>query len=253
MLRIMSLNLNYDGDRHGPWSERRKTIAREIASAQPDIIALQAVYKAPDDYYGVDQATQLAALIPSPIYRHIYFQPAVNTPDGGAAGSAILSRIPFVDIHYTPLTLIPDLEDTNRRVLLTATFDFRFTPFYLFNGHFSWVSAQAEMNVKEVLPTIDVHRRPALLIGDLSQTPGSPAMQRLAREDWADIWAMLCSQKNGYTFEAGNLSKRIDYAWANFELKPRVRSIELIGDNPSPGAPHLSDHLGLMVTLDLMS
>ncbi len=252
MLKVMTLNLNYYGTRHGAWPERRDLIVRAIEAAQPDIVALQAVRKDPDVYHGVDQATQLASVLENPIYRNVYYQPAAATPHGVADGSAILSRIPFEDTHYYPLTRIPDLDDTNRRVLLAAKFDFRFTAFYLFNGHFSWVDEQAEMNVKEALPVIDGHRAPALFVGDLNQPPDSPAMQQLSSEDWTDIWGALCPGENGYTFEAGKPDKRIDYAWANFELRPRIRAIDVIEGYQDPGGPHLSDHHGLMVTLDLM-
>ncbi len=39
MLKIMTLNLSFLVDKHGPWRERRELIAREILQHSPDIIA----------------------------------------------------------------------------------------------------------------------------------------------------------------------------------------------------------------------
>ena len=247
MLRIMSLNVNYYVDRHGPWSARRELIAETIRSTRPDIIALQAVRKDPGHYRGVDQATQLANLVPD--YKYVQFEPATRTSGGGAEGSAVLSHLPFAANDTLPLSLVPNLDDKNRRLIIRAQFDLRFLTFNLFNAHFSWVEEQAESNVKEALPFIDSPENPSLLVGDLNQPPDSPAMQRFAAEGWTDVWAALCPGQDGYTFETGNLTKRIDYAWANLACKPRLEAIDIVG--PGPSGPDISDHLGLLITLDL--
>ncbi len=250
MIKVMTLNINYYGTRHGPWSVRRELIAEAIRKTRPDLVALQAVRKDPEEDRGIDQATQLANLVPN--YRHVFFQPAVRTPDGGEEGSAIISRYRFAGTSYQPLTLIPDREDTNHRVLLMACLDLRVTNFYVFNGHFSWVDEQAESNVNEAIPFIDAHKGPGLLVGDMNQTPDSPIMHRLAHHDWTDAWAMLRPHDDGYTFETGNLTKRIDYAWASYEMVPHLRSIEIVATNKDTSGADVSDHLGLMVSVDLV-
>ncbi len=248
MLKIMSLNISYYGTRHGPWAIRRELIREAIQSAQPHIVALQAVRKDPNEDRGVDQATQLANLMPE--YRYVAFQPAAAIPNGGAEGSAIISRVRFAETSYLPLRQIPNLDDKNFRVVQMTRFDFRSAMFHLFNAHFSWVDEQAIANVKQTFPYINSFRGPALLVGDLNQPPESPALERLAHSDWTDAWAMLCPDEDGFTFETGNLTKRIDYAWANFDLKPDLREIQVVANNRDSSGADVSDHLGLLITLD---
>jgi endonuclease/exonuclease/phosphatase family metal-dependent hydrolase len=121
MLKIMTLNLNYYGDRDGPWPARRFLVCEAIRAEDPDIIAFQAVERDSGLDGGRDQAAQIAEIFPE--FKHVFFQPALTSPAGGEQGSAILSRIPWQKTHSKELTLIPGLEDQNRRVLLSAEFD----------------------------------------------------------------------------------------------------------------------------------
>lgn len=58
MLKVMTLNLNYYGDRHGSWESRRALIAEVIELAQPHIVALQAVRVEPQVENDADQASK---------------------------------------------------------------------------------------------------------------------------------------------------------------------------------------------------
>lgn len=250
MLKVMTLNINLYGSRHGLWSTRQVLIRDAILAHRPEIVALQAVRQDPNTTGHLDQATQLAQLL-QPAYPHSFFQPAMCHPDGSADGLALLSTIPIAGIDHLPLTLQPERDDTNQRLLLRARFDLPDGPIHLFNGHFSWVPAQNLANVAEALPYLKNAPGPAVLVGDLNATPDSEGMQRLRDAGWTDAWAALHPQKPGYTFESNQPALRIDYTWLNPDLQPYLKQIELVANAQDSSGARASDHFGLLLTLDI--
>ncbi len=249
MLNVMTLNLNYNVAKHGPWPARREIILAAIEAAQPDMLALQAVEQEPLVEQGRDQAAQLAARLPG--YRHMHYQAAMNTSTGGTQGSALLARIPMAEMQSLPLTLVPNPEDPNRRVLLAARFDLPSGPLYLIDAHFSWVADAARLNVQETVPFVNGLAGRGLLVGDLNNPPSSGILQPFIDMGWTDIWAELHPGKAGPTFESNDPTLRIDYAWTNRRLEPQVRGIHIIANQPDASGHRASDHFGLLVTLDL--
>lgn len=250
MLKVMTLNINLYGSRHGLWSTRQVLIRDAILANKPEIVALQAVRQEPNATEHLDQATQLAKLL-QPTYPHSFFQPAMYHPDGSIDGLALLSTVPVAGIDHLPLTLQPGLDDTNRRVLLRARFDSPDGPIHLFNGHFSWVPAQNLANVEEALPYLNNAPGPAVLVGDLNATPDSEAMQRLRDAGWTDAWAALRPQDPGYTFESDQPTLRIDYAWLNPDLQPYLKRIDIVAQAQDGSGARASDHFGLLLSLDI--
>lgn len=249
MLSILTLNINYYVDKHGPWSVRKELIREAIQKTDADIVALQAVRQDPQVSSGVDQARQFSEMLLD--YKDVIFQPAVYFPDGSAEGSAILSRLPIAKEDYLELSQRPNLEDTNQRMVLHARFDLSDGPFHLFNAHFSWVEEQTRDNLKETIPFINAFSGPAVLVGDLNTPSGSPLLRQLTEAGWTDVWEHLHPGAEGYTFEANDPSIRIDYVFVNQELKAKVRSIEIVSNVQEKPKVRLSDHLGLRVVLDL--
>lgn len=245
MLRIMTLNINGYGDKHGPWETRRALIAAAIAAADADVVAMQAVARNPARAKGEDQASQLRAMLPG--YRYHLFEPASAQADG-ETGNAFLARIPLSDKQVHRLSCIEGHEDTQARLLLAAYVDSREGHLCLVNGHFSWVPTQNARNVDETLAHLDAVRTPTLLMGDLNATPDSEALRPLPRRGWVDAWARLRPRDPGFTFEPPRPESRIDYVWAQDETRHRIGDIALVGA-PAPGAVRLSDHLGLVVTI----
>jgi endonuclease/exonuclease/phosphatase family metal-dependent hydrolase len=248
MLHILTLNINFYGEKHGAWQDRQPLIEQAISEANPDIVALQAVRLDPQVASGEDQASQLAHNLG---YPHVFFEPAHSTPQGLADGTAIISRLPFSHRDSLQLTHREDVEDPNDRALLLARFDLADGPFHLFNAYFSWVPEQTADNLDEAIPYINTFPDPGLLVGDFNTPADSPLLNRLREAGWVDLWSAFHPGEPGLTFEAGDLSIRIDYAWANRKLQPQARGIHLVQNERSPSGPRLSDHLGLLVTLDL--
>lgn len=249
MLKILTMNINGYGEKHGGWEPRRSLIHALIAAHSPDVVVLQSVSQpagAPD---GADQAAELAGLLKSG-YRGLYAP--LSAPSGAErTGPALLTRLPVADHDTFPLTLQPGLEDVNRRLILYARFDLMGAPLHLFNAHFSWVQQQAEQNMEQAFGFIERFAPGRILLGDLNNPPDAPIFERLREAGWVDAWALLHPDKEGFTFEAGKWFTRIDYAWLDSNLAPRLRDVQVVGGEPGPGGGHASDHAGLLVSLDL--
>lgn len=242
MFRAITLNLNYLETRHGAWPERRKLVTEVIERWRPHIVALQAVSTVPE---GLSQAHELSKALPD--YDHVWFEPAMERIDH-AKGSAFLARIPLPRRHTRALSLRAGTDDTNRRTILRVQCDMA-NGIDVFNAHFSWVTDQATDNLQEALPFLAEVRGPALLMGDFNFKPDSPLHEQLRNGGWLDVWAAMRPADPGYTFEADSPSQRIDYVYANPLLAARVKSIDCVGKQGGT-PPRLSDHLGLMVTID---
>jgi endonuclease/exonuclease/phosphatase family metal-dependent hydrolase len=260
-MKILSLNLNYYGDKHGPWERRKPLIAEAIAQHRPDVVALQAVRRDPAISGGVDQASQLADVLDE--YDHVVFGPSVESAagvssDSAADGSAFLAKRPFQKVIFHRLGLGTlaagdSPEDPNPRLVLAA----KVNGLYLFNAHLSWVPAQAAPQVALTLPFIEAFAGRRLLVGDLNMPPGSELLHGFTGRGWTDLWAMLHPGQPGYTFESHAPDKRIDYAWVSPELRPAAQGIDVLTAASLPHTPsraqsngiRLSDHHGILVSL----
>jgi endonuclease/exonuclease/phosphatase family metal-dependent hydrolase len=248
MFQVMSLNLNYFGEKHERWIFRINRVVELINRLRPDVIALQAVAREPNENAGAAQDEQLRRLLPE--YTHAFFEPGVVRADDSAQGSALLARRAWDAIDSHRLPLLPAVEDDNQRVLMHARFDLSTGPLHLFNAHFSWVPALAEHNLKDTLDIMNQFDGRRVLVGDLNQPPDSPVMRAFAAAGWIDAWEKLHPGEPGYTFETGSLEKRIDYAWLGPETGGRVDDIQVL---EGADGKALSDHLGLLVTLPITS
>jgi endonuclease/exonuclease/phosphatase family metal-dependent hydrolase len=248
MVRFMTLNINYYMDKHGPWSERLELILEAVRVHNPDILALQAVKKAPDSNNGHDQAVQLAEGLGG--YPYVLYHPAESPPDGSQDGSAFISRFPLLDHQALPLSTIPDLEDKSQRAVLNGLFQTPLGPLRVFNVHFSWVEDQMDKNLDEAIPYFQSFGELAILAGDMNTVPDSVLVRRLQQSGWLDAWDTLNPGQNGFTFEAGEPNIRIDYIWIKPGLKQALKKIILVSELQQGSRVHLSDHLGLMAVFE---
>lgn len=247
MLTVMTQNLNYYGDKHGSWPERLELICDAIRAAEPDVIALQAVCSDPSIADGTDQATQISRCMSQ--YSYVFFYPAKVTDGGREEGSAIISRVALHEPSVRELSLRKGLEDDNPRVIQHARFDLEKGALNVFNAYFSWVEEQAADNIDECIAFLGRAEGATLLVGDFNIPAGSPLLDRLAEAGFTDLWNEAHPGESGFTFEADRPDKRIDYAWANDDLKRRLGAVDLV--QREGGNARLSDHLGLMISLKL--
>lgn len=248
MLRIISLNLNYYGDKHGSWNQRKKLIIDVLRKNAPDIVAFQAVAAQADLYGGLDQALQIANALDG--FAAHYFQPAQTQAVGQVQGNAVISRLPIVEESHRELTLKEGLDDDSRRIVQRVVFNYQTRTLALYNAHFSWVEEQAMLNAREAVQFTKEGGDPAsLLAGDLNTPPGGKPLNLLAASGYTDAWQALYSDQPGYTFESDIPSSRIDYFWASPTLVHDIKRMELLAAPPDAGV-RLSDHLGIMLDLE---
>jgi endonuclease/exonuclease/phosphatase family metal-dependent hydrolase len=249
MLQVMTLNLNYYHEKHGTWPARRALICQSIKSLGPDVIALQAVESDPAHEDGIDQATQLAQLIPE--YHYVHFEPAQRTQKGGTQGSAFLGRIRIAESNCLALSKIPGLEDPKNRIVLAGTFDLATGPIQIFNAHLSWVDEQAQANIAEAVHFVNAFDSRGLVVGDFNNPPGARVFGPLKSSGWIDVWEDSNAKGDGFTFESDHPYVRFDYAWVNHQARPYVRSIRVVADQENGSGTRCSSHFGLLVAIDL--
>jgi endonuclease/exonuclease/phosphatase (EEP) superfamily protein YafD len=92
------------------------------------------------------------------------------------------------------------------------------------------------------------HTGPSVLVGDLNTPPESEVFTPMRQEGWEDAWGQLYPGEEGFTFESNRPFTRIDYAWVSAGLADQVSDVQIIRQERD-GAIRLSDHLGLVVTL----
>ena len=237
MFRVLTLNLNYHVDKHGPWGDRRALIVKAARDHDVDVMVLQAVEGAGDGNQAEELATRLG-------FRYTAFVAASNER-GRKRGSAFVSRQP-VEVEMHQLGVVEGHEDPGPRVVLRGQVQTRGMRIDLYNAHFSWVAEQAVQNVRDTLS----FRRPgpALLLGDLNSPPDSPAVTLLRESGWCDLWAERRSDETGHTFESDHPTQRIDYVFASADLRARVHAIDRVGTEGGR-PPRFSDHLALLVAL----
>jgi endonuclease/exonuclease/phosphatase family metal-dependent hydrolase len=129
-------------------------------------------------------------------------------------GTALLSRVALTDWTNRPLPCFPGSE---QRGLLDATVHVDGTTLRVLGTHLQWDSeTERTRQAEAVVATLD--DRPTVLLGDLNTTPGSPAYRCLA-ERLDDAWAAV-GDGDGYTFEAEQPPRRIDYVWVGGGVRP---------------------------------
>lgn len=251
-VKLLTLNLNFYGDTHGPWEARRDLIVGTLRAEEPDIVALQAVALDPEREEGLSQAAWLARELPQ--YDAVY-QTVARDEDGREQGLAFLSRGAILETRAHLLSRLEGTQDPFQRLVLHGRFDTPLGELHAFCAHFSWVEAQALQNVAEALPLLGWTEGPAALLGDFNQTPNSETLRQVQSAGWTDAWHAANAGQGGFTFfENGALSKRIDYVLLNSQLAPRVREARVVlaaGQGRAEGREvRASDHAGVLVTLD---
>ena len=245
-MKILTLNLNYYVNKHGDWDRRKKLIAELLREVAPDMVAFQAACSDPEINDGVNQADQLGELLPEYRYRHFFT--ASRQPNGRQEGNALLSRIAPVETEQYLLALTPGTDDPAQRLVAKSVFARGAGSFTLFIGHFSWVAAQTEKNVREALGYL-TRSGNFLLVGDLNTGSKDNLLQPFRQAGLTDVWEKLRGDEDGFTFESDEPFTRIDYAWADTGLADAVQAVEVV--KKEKDGVRMSDHLGLLVSLDI--
>ena len=172
-LRVLSYNIH-----HAEGVDRKldlDRIAKVILAAKPDIVALQEVDQKVRRTNSVDQPAELARLT----QMNVAFGPNIDL-QGGHYGNAILTRF-TVKEHKN--YLLPNLNDGEQRGVLAAKIKTSAEPadILVLATHFDHRPDDRErtLSAKIINHQFRNERGPALLMGDLNDVVGSPALNQL--------------------------------------------------------------------------
>jgi len=239
-LRIMTYNVHSCIGMDGKLTPER--IARVIARANPDVVALQELDVGRARTEGMDQAHRIAHYLE----MDFHFHPAMHTEEE-RYGDAILTHLPMRLVKADALPGLPDLPRLERRGALWVAIGVGGQEVQIINTHLGLLARERMVQVEALLGADwlahEECRGPLILCGDFNAMPSSAASRRLRnRLNDAQIEAERHRPKN--TFFSRFPTARIDHVFVNSGLE--------VGDITVPDselARVASDHLPLVVDL----
>ena len=241
-LSVLTLNL---WNVNEPLAARFAALAGGLEQLRPDIVCLQEV--AHDPQSGCRQSDLVAQMCDLP---HVLDNEALS----------ILSRTPIVHSHSAALPEAP--RDEPRQVLLAET-SVEGRPLLIANTHLAWRpemiverKAQADALLAALARFAPAGAAQAkILCGDFNDDPHSPAVRLVTGGGgFHDVFAdchlgdpgFTWSLQNPYFDQATNRGQRIDYIFAEGDLRTRDCSIVFDGN----GLDFASDHFGVFCNLE---
>jgi endonuclease/exonuclease/phosphatase family metal-dependent hydrolase len=265
-MRVLTLNIWQE---QGPWRKRLELIANNVAALDLDVICLQEVREVKPDV--PNQAGLLAALLG---LAHWTFQP-VQEWGGGVEGLAILSRLPLVRRDATEL---PSLSPATRRYCLGAELALpRDERLWVFTTHLAYRPNDGVIREQQVL-ALDrfvAHCRQdccSIICGDFNATADTDEIRYLRglttldgqRTFYQDAYSACHPDGAGITWSASNpyteslgwlgRDRRLDYVFVTPERRDgqgRIRSCDVVFDQPGTDGIYCSDHYGVVASVDL--
>lgn len=239
--RVLSYNVHSCVGMDGVLSVDR--IARVIAKAEPDIVALQEL----DSGHKIEGEDQAAA-IARKLEMHFHFHAVCGT-EPQCFGNAIFSRFPIKRVRAEHLPVLKKHALFEPRGVLWVELEFQGRPIHVVTTHLSIWAPEQRLQVKKLLSK-DILGHPelakeAILCGDFNMTPGSkfypmitqhfqeprfPQNPALTRNTWTSQWPI---RRLDYIFSRGELD-------AEVIALPRTR-LEI----------YASDHLPVAVDFEL--
>jgi endonuclease/exonuclease/phosphatase family metal-dependent hydrolase len=224
-----------------------------IADEAPGVVVLNEVLRGcvSGQYGGVDQVAVLRDALPA--YRFAFFAPWEADYDQGAGqgrcqiGSLLLSRYPIIESSFIDLPS----ESVYQRGLLDALVSVQGAQVRVYGTHLQ--------NQQGGDPAADVDRRrqaeaivayageleePTLLLGDLNDVPSATELAPLF-EVFDDAWVEGGDGSPGYTMEAANPTRRIDYVLVSPDVDVlEARVLETLASDHRPVVAELAVPVG---------
>lgn len=209
-------------------------IADILRQSECDIIGLNEVRgEGPSPYYD-NQAEILANLTG----LHYFFAPAVEFPNEGSYGTAILSRFPIVSGEIVRIPPAKELSRREPRCFLKATVQAENAVTVLIS-HFGGHPREQEISVDTLLSQMTHLKTPVLFLGDLNTTPGDGILDRIYEKMEEAFFP-----ENPATFPSFHPVRKIDYIFASGPAQfSEQRVLDVVA----------SDHFPLVATVEFTS
>lgn len=239
-LRVMTYNVHSCIGMDGKLSAER--IARVIARANPDVVALQELDVGRARTGGMDQAHLIARFLE----MDFHFHPAMHIEEE-RYGDAILTHLPMRTVKAGGLPGLADKPKLEPRGALWVALDLHGTEIQVINTHLGLLPSERIVQAEALLSSDWIAheqcRAPVILCGDFNASPTSPVC-RLLRSRLNDVQAEAKQRRPKKTFFGRFPTARIDHIFIDPALQ--VTDIEV---PRSELAQVASDHLPLVSEL----
>jgi len=239
-LRVMTYNVHACCGMDGKLDARR--IARLIARAKPDVVALQELDAGRARSHGMDQAHLIARHLAMDFHFH-----AATCVEDERYGDAILTRLPQRLVKAGPLPGLADKPHLESRGALWVAIDLHGKEVQIINTHLGLSRRERMAQVDALLGSDwlghEQCREPVILCGDFNARPSSSVCRRLSHR-LRDVQAKTHQHRPKNTFFGRFPTLRIDHIFISPGLE--VTRIKIPGSELARVA---SDHLPLVVEL----
>lgn len=223
LLEAMTYNIQYGFSGDGTPGTDVRRAAAVIREEDPDVVGLQEVLRgcAFGQYKGVDQMAVLREALPE--YRFTYHAPWEANYEQGEGeprcqiGGAVLSKYPILDASYI---LLPS-ESVYQRGMLDALLEVNGVPVRFYNTHLQnqqggdpAADADRRAQAEAIAEYTGKFEEPTILTGDLNDVPEAEELAPLFTI-FDDAWVEGGDDSPGYTHEAADPARRIDYVLAS--------------------------------------
>lgn len=240
ILRVMTYNVHSCVGMDGKLDAER--IARVIARARPDVVALQELDVGRARSFGMDQAHLIARYLE----MEFHFHPAMHLEEE-RYGDAILTHLPQRLVKAAPLPGLADKPQLEPRGALWVAVDLHGREVQIINTHLGLYPRERAAQVEALLGSDwlanEACREPVILCGDLNALPSSPVCSRLGGQ-LQDAQTEAQHHRPQGTFSSRFPSMRIDHILISPGLA--VTGIEI---PHSELARVASDHLPLVAEI----
>jgi endonuclease/exonuclease/phosphatase family metal-dependent hydrolase len=239
-LRVMTYNVHGCVGMDGKLDAQR--IARLIARAKPDVVALQELDAGRTRSHGMDQAQLIARYLEMDFHFH-----AAICLKEERYGDSILTRLPQRLVKAGPLPQLAGKTHLESRGALWVAIDLHGKELQIINTHLGLDRRERMAQVEALLGSDwlahEQCRGPVILCGDFNALPSSPVYRRLSRR-LRDVQTETQDHRPQSTFFGRFPTLRIDHIFISPGLE--VISIEVPG---SELACLASDHLPLVTEI----
>jgi len=240
VLRVMTYNVHSCVGMDGKLDAER--IARVIARARPDVVALQELDVGRARTESMDQAHRIA----HHLEMEFHFHPAMHVEEE-RYGDAILTHLPMRLVKVGALPGLPDRPRLEPRGVLWVAVELDGIEVQVLNTHLGLFRRERLAQVEALVgPDWLGHRQchaPVVFCGDLNALPSSPVCSRL-KDRLADAQELAPAHRPRSTFSSRMPNLRIDHVFVSAGVE--VSSIEV---PDSELARVASDHLPLLAEL----
>lgn len=255
-LRVMTYNVHSCVGMDGKLDVER--VARIIARAKPDVVALQELDVGRVRTLGMDQAHLIARYLE----MEFHFHPALHLEEE-RYGDAILTHLPQRLVKAGPLPGLVDKPHLEPRGALWIAIDLHGTKVQIINTHLGLYprerAAQVEALLGEDWLAHPQCNGPVILCGDFNALPSSPVCGRLGGH-LRDVQIEMPNHRPLGTFSTRFPTMRIDHIFVSAGIEitridvprselARVASdhLPLVADIRVPGEPNLANQVQLAV------